>query len=144
MKKNNLHILFGITGLMILLISSIILENVIFNYKDTYYVIDSRTFGFGAFAFYIVCALIYFSIKKSAYFLGILNLSFVTLYALYLMFMEVILEIIPPREYLENPMILKINSYLPLGMFIIFILGNMFMVLNVTKSIIGSKPQAST
>jgi hypothetical protein len=135
MRIKNIYLLFGITGLLILIISATILENVIINFKDTYYVISSISFGFFVLVSYIIYALIYFLIKKnSIYILGILNLIFVTLYIFNLMFTDAVFETIPPIKYLENPILLKITIYTPIVMLGIFLIGNFFLLINIIKS----------
>lgn len=135
MRIKNISLLFGITGLLILIISGTFLENVIINFKDTYYVISSISFGFFVLVSYIIYALIYFLIKKnSIYILGILNLIFVTLYIFNLMFTEAVFETIPPIKYLENPILLKITNYAPIVMLGIFLIGNFFLLINIIKS----------
>ena len=146
MKIKNISLLFGIIGLLILIISSSILENVVFNFKDTYYVISAISFGFSAFVLYIVYALIYFLIQKNSYYiLGILNLIFVTLYIFNAMFTEMIFEMIPPTKYIENPILLDITHYVPFVMLISFLIGNLFLVINIIKaSAIYIKQKATT
>lgn len=146
MRIKNISLLFGITGLLILIISATILENVIINFKDTYYVISSISFGFFVLVSYIIYALIYFLIKKnSIYILGILNLIFVTLYIFNLMFTEAVFETIPPIKYLENLILLKITIYTPIVMLGIFLIGNFFLLINIIKSsALYIKQKAST
>jgi len=146
MRSKNISLLFGIIGLLILIISSSILEEVVYNFKDTYYVTNAISFGFSVLALYIIYALIYFVISKnSIYILGILNLIFVTLFIFNLMFTEAIFEIIPPNKYHENPILLDITHYVPVGMFVLFLIGNLFLLVNIIKSsFIYIKYKAST
>jgi hypothetical protein len=127
-----LHHLFGITGVMLLLISCFAIQFVSFNILNTYYVIDSMQFGLFIFLQYVLYSFAYFSIgNKSNRLLGILNLLFVTLPILYFMFPNIISGNINPRSYLEHPFLLDFDVYFPRILLVTFLIGQALFVINL-------------
>jgi hypothetical protein len=132
MKKMKLNYLFGITGVILLLISCFAIQVVSFNISDTYYLIGSMQFGLLIFLQYVLYTFAYFSIgKNSNRILGILNLLFITLPILYFMFPDIISGNINPRSYLEHPFLLDFEVYFPRILLATFLIGQTLFVINL-------------